>query len=75
MKMSVTVRDNALQICILLFLISLMFSCKASKSDLPGTYVADYDVAREKLMLNQDGTYMQEVTLKSNFKVDVSRGR
>ncbi len=52
-----------------------MSSCKTPKFELPGTYVADYDVAKEKLTLNKDGTYIQEVTLKANSKVDVSRGR
>lgn len=75
MKMSVNARNNVLRICISLFLILSMSSCKSPKFELPGTYVADYDVAKEKLTLKKDGTYVQEVTLKSNLKVDVSRGR
>ncbi len=73
--MNVSARDKALSIFTLLFLILSVSSCKDPKFELPGTYVADYDVAREKLVLNKDGTYIQEVTLKSNFKVDISRGR
>jgi len=75
MKMGVSARNRALPILVLLFLISSIPSCKAPKFELPGTYVADYDVAKEKLTLNKDGTYIQEVTLKANSKVDVSRGR
>ncbi len=73
--MSVSARDKVLSFFILLFLILSVSSCKDPKFELPGTYVADYDVAKEKLVLNKDGPYIQEVTLKSNLKVDVSRGR
>jgi len=73
--MIVSERNKALSIFILLFLILSVSSCKSPKFELPGTYVADYDIAKEKLVLNKDGTYIQEVTLKSNFKVDVSKGR
>ena len=72
--MSVSARNKALSIFILLFLILSMSSCKSPKFELPGAYVADYDVAKEKLTLNRDGIYIQEVTLKSNSKVDVSKG-
>ena len=71
--MSVNARSRALQICMLFFFLLSMASCEPSK-ELSGTYVANYDVAKEKLVLNKDGTYTQEVTLNSNSKVDVSRG-
>jgi len=73
MKVSISARNKALQIYVLFFLLLSMFSCEPSR-ELPGTYVADYDAAKEKLVLNKDGTYTQEVMLKSNSKVDVSRG-
>ncbi|HAF15737.1 MAG TPA: hypothetical protein DHU55_06000 [Blastocatellia bacterium] len=54
-----------------------MFGCGKVKSagELYGTYVADYKVAREKVILNPDGTFTQEVTIKATSKVDVAKGR
>lgn len=43
-------------------------------SDLYGGYEADYTIAKEKLTLNKDGTFTQEVTLKATGKVDVTKG-
>jgi len=52
-----------------------MFACKPkSQTELYGTYVADYDVAKEKLTLNKDGTFVQEVMLKATSKVDIAKG-
>jgi len=51
-------------------------SCKPkNQTELYGTYVADYDVAKEKLTLNKDGTFIQEVTLKKSLKVDLTEGK
>lgn len=36
--------------------------------------MADYKVAKEKLTLNKDGTFIHEVTLKATGKVDVAKG-
>ena len=60
----------------LLFCASCMFGCGKPKStgELSGTYVADYKVAREKLILNPDGMFTQEVTIKATAKVDVAKG-
>jgi hypothetical protein len=44
------------------------------QSELYGTYVADYNVAKEKLTLNEDGTFIQEVTLKETSQVYRSQG-
>jgi len=74
MQMHVSVRNDVLLTCVLLFLILSMLSCKPSQSEVYGTYIADYDVAREKLTLNKDSTFIQEVTLKATSKVDVSKG-
>jgi hypothetical protein len=41
---------------------------------LCGTYEADYEIAKEKLTLNKDGAFTQEVTLKTTGKVDVAKG-
>lgn len=63
-------------VCVVLFLTLFMFACKPkSQYDLYGTYIANYDVAKEKLILNKDGTFIQEVTLKATSKVDVAKGR
>lgn len=53
-----------------------MIGCGKVRSahELYGTYVADYEVAREKLTLNPDGTFIQEVTIKKAAKVDVAKG-
>jgi hypothetical protein len=46
--------------------VSLLFiSCAPpTQSELYGTYIADYKLAKEKLVLYEDGTFYQEVTLK-----------
>src|SRR3990170_8166470 len=63
------------QISTICLLALFMFACKPkSQTELYGTYVADYDVAKEKLTLNKDGTFVQEVTLKATSKVDVAKG-
>ena len=57
------------------FLVLSMSACKPEiHSELFGTYIADYDIAKEKLTLNENGTFIQEVTFKSTSKVDVARG-
>ena len=40
-----------------------------------GTYIADYKFAKETLTLNPDGTYVQQVTLKTDGRVSVARGK
>jgi hypothetical protein len=61
---------------LIFFLTLFMFACKPKdQAELYGTYIADYDVAKEKIILNKDGTFIQEVTLKATFKIDVAKGR
>ena len=63
--------------CVLFSVVAFFLSAcgrPKSASDLIGNYEADYDVAREKVTLNSDNTFVQEVTLKSTGKVDVSKG-
>lgn len=43
-------------------------------SKIYGTYSADYDIAKEKIALNNDGTFRQEVTLKKGLITDVVTG-
>ncbi len=50
-------------------------SCAVSdQSQLHGTYVADYDVATEKLALNRDGTFAQSVTLRATSEILLAKG-
>src|SRR5229473_7259549 len=55
--------------------ISLFWSQPRQISALYGTYIADYKFAKETLTLNPDGTYVQQVTLKSDGRVSVARGK
>jgi hypothetical protein len=61
--------------CLLLFL-CFNPSCRIVKdqSRLSGSYVADYKFAKEKLTIKNDGTFIQEVTLKASSKVNVAKG-
>ena len=54
---------------------SLFWSQPRQTSALYGTYVADYEFAKETLTLNPDGTYVQQVVLKSDGRVSVARGK
>lgn len=64
----------ALLTCILA--LSLLYvSCgPPSESELYGTYIADEEFARAKLVLYNDGTFYQEVMLKSNSRTDKVTG-
>jgi len=54
----------------------LMFGCKpAGQSGIPGKYVADYDLAREEVTLDANGTFTQKVVFKATSKVDTSKGK
>lgn len=59
-------------ICVIPFLSS--YGIVKDQSGLSGTYLADYEFAKEKLTINDDGTFIQEVTLKASSKVDVAKG-
>ena len=65
-----------MRMCTILSLLFLLTSCRGQVSldDLYGTYVADYEVANEQLTINEDGTFLQKVTLKSSQKVDIAKG-
>ena len=67
--------NNFLKLSIVLCLILFIVACKVMNQDeLYGTFIADYSLAKEKLILNQDGTFIQEVTLKSTSRVDSTKG-
>ena len=55
---------------------SLVAGCsiRVPESELPGVYVAEYENGREKLTLEKDGKYSQEVTLKGNDKPVTNSG-
>lgn len=44
------------------------------QSELYGRYEADYPYAKEELILNQDNTFIQTVTLKASSKIDMAKG-
>jgi hypothetical protein len=46
-----------------------------STDDIYGTYLADYAVASEKLTLNKDGTFSQELTIKATGNHDTANGK
>ena len=48
-----------------------LFYVVRDESKLYGTYVADYEFAKEKLTINKDGTFVQEVALKTPPQVDM----
>lgn len=67
--------SNYLRLSLVIFFITSFISCVIKdESNLYGTYVADYDIAKEKLMLNKNGTFIQEVMLKVTSKVDTTKG-
>jgi len=73
--MQINASSNILSIWIALSLTLLLFGCKPnSQSELYDTYIADYDVAKEKLTLSKDGTFIQEVSLKATSKIEVQKG-
>ena len=58
-----------------LFLVLLMSACTSvEEKDLYGTYVAKYTFGTEKLTLNADGEYIQEVFIEGESKTLTHRG-
>jgi hypothetical protein len=59
----------------LLILAILMAACtQVKEKDLCGTYVAKYSFGIEKLTLNANGDYIQEVTIKDKAKTLIHKG-
>lgn len=46
-----------------------------TKGDITGTYIADYALAVEKLVLDGDGTFIQHVTIKVTSKMTAANGK
>lgn len=44
------------------------------QSEIPGVYQADYNTAKERLVLERSGTFVQEVALKSSDTTTLGRG-
>jgi len=65
---------SALFIALLATLFMMNGCSPKATADLYGKYQANYDLAKENLTLNPDGTFVQEVILKSNGKADTTRG-
>jgi len=59
-----------------LCLLGMLAGCGQAvrKSDLPGTYVADYVFAKETLDMTEDGHFTQTVAVKATGKVVVAHG-
>jgi len=55
--------------------ISLFWSQPKQTAALYGRYIADNKFAKETLTLNPDGTFVQQVRLKSDGRVTVARGK
>ena len=55
----------------------IVVGCEKPRSpvELYGTYVANYEAANEILTLIDDGTYTQQVTIKTTSKKDIAKGR
>jgi len=49
-------------------------SMRVRESELYGVYVAEYENGREKLTLEKDGRYVQEVTPKGSDKPTINSG-
>lgn len=64
---------RALLAVVVIFGASACSRPKDSK-ELVGKYSADYDLATEKIQLDDNGTFKQTVTLKSNGKVSSVQG-
>jgi len=68
-------RSLLLSLIFLLLISALPKACvPQDKSEVVGTYVADYDIAKETITLNQDGTYSQEVTIKATSQINRING-
>lgn len=54
-----------------------LIACSRSydREELYGTYIADYQFAKEKLVLNKDGTFTQEIQLKTKPEVNIRKGK
>ena len=57
-------------------LLTLLTGCfrPADSTSIKGTYLADYDVATERLVLDADGKFNQYVTIKNGGKVSSTSG-
>ena len=64
-------------ICLSL-LVAMISGCESteiSESELYGTYIAEHSFGEEKLVLNSDGTYVQEVTIENDPKPVLQKGK
>ncbi|MBI4302548.1 MAG: hypothetical protein HY664_08075, partial [Chloroflexi bacterium] len=50
------------------------FGTPRKQAELYGTYIANYEIAKETLVLKDEGTFEQEVTLKETSQVNTTRG-
>lgn len=77
MKIDFKKENNRLIIIVIIgFIIMCFISCAPkNKKEIIGTYIANYDAARERLILQSDGTFIQEVVIKSTKKNIFAKGK
>lgn len=64
-----------LQLIFTLVVLVSLVSCKApSRSELCGRYLAEYKFATEEVIVNCDGSFEQNITLKTTGAKNVGRG-
>jgi hypothetical protein len=58
------------------FTLTILFGCgkPVTRSELVGTYIADYSAAKETLELRSDGEFVQKVEIKSDHKLIQTNG-
>ena len=76
MKVPQQVRSGFVKYWSVLSLLGIMTGCgkPISKSDLPGTYVADFGFATDTLTIKPDGNYTQTVKIKARGKTANANG-
>lgn len=58
-----------LRVCAVSVLVIGMFACKSiNEKNLCGTYIAEYSFGTEKLILNANGEYIQEFSIRNEQK-------
>jgi hypothetical protein len=69
-------RNIIAKCCLGLTLLGLLSGCgkSVSKSDLPGTYVADYGFATDTISIKDNGQFVQTIKVKADGKVVTKNG-
>lgn len=72
-----TLIEPTIAICLVIISFCFVSGCNSpvEQSELYGTYIAEYDVARERLDIDKDGTFTQSVIIVATAKTDKIAGR